>query len=48
MTMLSMATWRMAFELPSQNLIALDDEDSRQFVTVTFSVGRAGPQISEE
>jgi len=47
-TTLSMVTRRTALELPSQNLIALDDDENRQFVTVTFSVGSAGPQISAE
>jgi hypothetical protein len=48
MTMLLIATFRIAFELPSQNLIALEEEESRQLVTVTFSVGNAGPQMSAE
>ena len=29
--------------LPSQNLMALEDDDSRQLVTVMFSHGSAGP-----
>ena len=43
MTQLSMVTLRTAFMLPSQNLMALEAEDSRQLVTVMFSQGRAGP-----
>ncbi len=48
MTRLSIATRRIAFELPSQNFNALDAEDNRQLVTVTFSTGNAGPQIAAE
>src|SRR4051794_7189939 len=48
MLTLLMVTRRTALLLPSQNLIALDDDDSRQLVTVTFSVGRTGPQLSVE
>ena len=44
MMMLLMVTWRTALLLPSQNLMALDDEERRQLVTVTFSVGSTGPQ----
>ena len=43
MTQLSIVTFRMQFMFPSQNLIALEAEVSRQFVTVMFSQGRAGP-----
>ena len=43
MTQLSIVTLRMATSLPSQNLMALDDDDKRQLVTVMFSQGRAGP-----
>src|SRR5271165_6706521 len=48
MVTLLITTRRTAFELPSQNLMALDDEERRQFVTVTFSVGSTGPQLSVE
>src|ERR1035437_2984624 len=43
MTTLLITTWRTALLLPSQNLIALDDDDRRLLVTVTFSVGTTGP-----
>jgi hypothetical protein len=42
-TQLSIVTRRTQFWFPSQNLIALDDEVRRQFVTVMSSQGRAGP-----
>ena len=48
MTQLSMVTLRMPAMLPSQNLIALEAELSRQLVTVMFSHGRAGPNQSIE
>jgi hypothetical protein len=43
MTQLSIVTFRTAFMFPSQNLIALEADESRQLVTVIFSHGRAGP-----
>jgi hypothetical protein len=43
-----MVTRRTALELPSQNFSALEAEDGLQLVTVTFSVGNAGPQIFED
>jgi hypothetical protein len=43
MLQLSIVTLRTQFMFPSQNLIALDAEESRQFVTVMFSHGSAGP-----
>ena len=48
MTQLSMVTLRMPAMLPSQNLMALEAELSRQLVTVMFSQGRAGPNQSIE
>jgi hypothetical protein len=48
MTQLSMVTLRMPAMLPSQNLMALEAELRRQFVTVMFSQGRAGPNQSIE
>jgi hypothetical protein len=41
-------TRRTALQLPSQNFSALEAEDSLQLVTVTFSVGKAGPQIFDD
>ena len=48
MMMLLMVTWRTALLLPSQNLMALDEDDRRLLVTVMFSVGRTGPQMGVE
>ena len=48
MMTLLMVTWRTALLLPSQNLMALDDDERRLLVTVTFSVGRTGPQAVVE
>jgi hypothetical protein len=47
-TTLLITTWRIALLFPSQNLMALDDDESLLLVTVTFSVGNAGPQIPLE
>ena len=44
MTQLSTVTLRMQFMLPSQNFNAADAEVRRQFVTVMFSQGSAGPE----
>src|SRR4051794_9984885 len=44
-TILLMLTRRIALALPSQNLMALEADDKRQLVTVTFSTGKAGPQM---
>jgi len=43
MTVLSIVTLRMAFMFPSENLMALEAEVRRQFVTVMFLHGNAGP-----
>jgi hypothetical protein len=48
MTTFEIATRRIAFEFPSQNLMALEADENLQLVTVTFSVGSAGPQRSAE
>ena len=48
MTQLSMVTLRTATELPSQNLIALDDEERRQLVTVILSQAFGGPPEAAE
>ena len=45
MTQLSMVMLRMAFMLQSQNLMALEEDDSRQLVTVMFSQGSGGPKM---
>ena len=47
MTQLSIVTFFTRALLPSQNLIALEAEESLQLVTVMFWHGRAGPQTSE-
>src|SRR5580658_8524560 len=47
-TTLSTVTRRTALELPSQNFSALEAEESLQLVTVTFSVGSAGPQMFDD
>ena len=46
--MLSMVTFRTATELPSQNLIALEEEERRQLVTVMFSQALGGPPEAAE
>jgi hypothetical protein len=48
MTELSMVTRRTQLLFPSQNFTALEADESRQLVTVMFSHGSAGPQISAE
>jgi hypothetical protein len=48
MTQLSIVTFRTPAIFPSQNLTALEAELRRQFVTVIFSQGLAGPNQSME
>jgi hypothetical protein len=48
MTQLSIVTFRIELRLPSQNFKALEAEEMRQFVTVMFSQGSAGPYASTE
>src|SRR6266576_3516035 len=48
-TTLLTVTLRTATELPSQNLIALDEDERRQFVMVMFSLAFGGkPDAPEE
>ena len=47
-TQLSTVTLRTQLALQSQNFKAADAEERRQFVTVMFSQGSAGPKASVE